>query len=249
MKAWLKEHLGLLITLIITVIYLFMILIITDLSEYKGLELNEKGDLLAGVFSPLAFLWLVFGYLQQGQELKQNAKALNQQALELKNSVDEQRKLIAIQEKEQQEKHFQVLPEFKKSTHNIRKYTHPCAIDDGEGTIIETIEEKRLEFSFTFVNRGELAKNVLVKSFEDEFYVRVVKDKIHFEESLNIKFDLDEQIIESLENGKEYFCTLILTYTNLYGKPYTKYIRYSIGAYLDFKEEEVDFSLSVSIHD
>ena len=34
------------------------------------LGLNEIGDYLAGAFSPLAFLWLVIGYLMQNRELK-----------------------------------------------------------------------------------------------------------------------------------------------------------------------------------
>lgn len=34
------------------------------------IRLNEWGDLLAGLFAPLAFLWLVVGYFQQGQELR-----------------------------------------------------------------------------------------------------------------------------------------------------------------------------------
>lgn len=37
---------------------------------------NELGDALAGAASPLAFLWLVLGYLQQGDELRQNTHAL-----------------------------------------------------------------------------------------------------------------------------------------------------------------------------
>lgn len=90
---WLKEHLAILIILFVTVVYLLVVFAITDLSEYKDLQLNEKGDLLAGVFSPLAFLWLVYGYLQQGQELKQNTLALSLQAQELKNSVEQQKVL------------------------------------------------------------------------------------------------------------------------------------------------------------
>lgn len=60
----------------------------------SGLELNELGDFLAGVFSPLAFLWLVLGFLQQGEELKQNGEALRLQADELRNSVEQQRELV-----------------------------------------------------------------------------------------------------------------------------------------------------------
>lgn len=57
---------------------------------------NEIGDFLAGLFSPVAFLWLVVGYFQQGKELKQNTKALELQANELKLSVGQQRELVAV---------------------------------------------------------------------------------------------------------------------------------------------------------
>jgi hypothetical protein len=47
------------------------------------LPANELGDFLAGAFSPLAFLFLILGYLQntnalklQGEEIKKNSKVL-----------------------------------------------------------------------------------------------------------------------------------------------------------------------------
>ncbi|AEA70228.1 Hypothetical protein, putative membrane protein [Pseudomonas brassicacearum subsp. brassicacearum NFM421] len=39
-------------------------------SSFLGLELNALGDFLAGAFGPIAFLWLVLGFLQQGRELR-----------------------------------------------------------------------------------------------------------------------------------------------------------------------------------
>ena len=56
---------------------------------------NEFGDLMAGVFAPLAFLWLVLGFFQQGQELKASVAALKIQGDELRNSVEQQRELVA----------------------------------------------------------------------------------------------------------------------------------------------------------
>lgn len=53
----------------------------------------DFGTLLAGVFSPLAFLWLVLGFLQQGQELRASVDALKLQGEELRNSVEQQRQL------------------------------------------------------------------------------------------------------------------------------------------------------------
>jgi hypothetical protein len=68
--------------------------ILSRWGNVKLLYPNEMGDFLAGAFAPLAFLWLVIGYFQQGEELKQNTRALELQAEELKNSV-EQQKIIA----------------------------------------------------------------------------------------------------------------------------------------------------------
>jgi len=55
---------------------------------------NAWGDFFAGTFAPLAFLWLVLGYLQQGEELRLSTEALRLQAEELKNSVEQQRLLV-----------------------------------------------------------------------------------------------------------------------------------------------------------
>ena len=63
------------------------------------LKLNEIGDLAAGVFGPMAFLWLILGYLQQGKELKASTKALRLQAKELNNSVKQQSLMVASQER------------------------------------------------------------------------------------------------------------------------------------------------------
>ncbi|WP_223452738.1 MULTISPECIES: hypothetical protein [unclassified Pseudomonas] len=54
------------------------------------MPLNEVGDFLSGAFGPVAFLWLVLGFLQQGDELRQGTEALKLQAAELRNSVEQQ---------------------------------------------------------------------------------------------------------------------------------------------------------------
>lgn len=64
--------------------------------ELISLALNEIGDLAAGVFGPLAFLWLVLGYIQQGRELKLSSQALRMQAEELKASVEQQTAMVEV---------------------------------------------------------------------------------------------------------------------------------------------------------
>lgn len=51
---------------------------------------------LSGVFAPLAFLWLVLGFMQQGDELRHSSQALWLQGEELRNSVEQQRQLVEV---------------------------------------------------------------------------------------------------------------------------------------------------------
>lgn len=83
---------------VITTLYLLAIwlLIGNKLAGLGGLELNEIGDFLAGVFGPIAILWLVLGYFQQGLELRQNTAALELQVKELRLSVESQKELVAV---------------------------------------------------------------------------------------------------------------------------------------------------------
>jgi hypothetical protein len=75
-----------------TAVYLIIIIafLATRFGEFASLKLNELGDFLAGSFGPIAFLWLVLGFLQQGRELKLSTDALHLQAQELKHSVEQQ---------------------------------------------------------------------------------------------------------------------------------------------------------------
>lgn len=96
-----KDNLGLIFISLVTILYLWLACnLVINIEDVKALDLNEKGDFLAGVFSPLAFLWLVYGYLQQGQELKQNTSTLKLQYQELSNSVEQQRLLAELTKSE-----------------------------------------------------------------------------------------------------------------------------------------------------
>lgn len=87
---------------IITILYIIVlaVFLFDRFPSLATMSLNEIGDFLTGIFGPIAFLWLVLGYLQQGVELAQNTKALELQALELKNSVQQQRELVELSKKQ-----------------------------------------------------------------------------------------------------------------------------------------------------
>ena len=75
---------------------LVALLLLADPASTARMSPNEWGDFLAGAFAPLAFFWLVLGYLQQGEELRLSTEALRLQAEELKNSVEQQRALVDV---------------------------------------------------------------------------------------------------------------------------------------------------------
>ena len=92
------NHILTIIGIILSTVYSVIVYqIVGDrLQSLQNMPLNEVGDFLAGVFGPLAILWLVLGFLQQGKELRQNTEALELQAEELSNSVHQQEELVEI---------------------------------------------------------------------------------------------------------------------------------------------------------
>lgn len=214
MKAWLKENLGLLITIVITAFYLMGIMIITDLSEYKKLDLNEKGDLLAGIFSPLAFLWLVYGYLQQGQELKNQVK-------ELKNSIDEQKRLIRIYEDEQKAKHFSAKPFLIFNSTDFSIEQHPYEVGDDENGY-DTIIRTYCSFYLSVENKGELAKQM---NFRDERKISFWKHyEIHKNQKEKKLIELNHSQIEELEKNNYFSKKISIQYFDQFGKEFSQNI-------------------------
>ena len=82
--------------------------------ELRSLEPNHLGDFLAGAFGPLAILWLILGFFQQGVELRENSRSLDLQAEELRSSTQEQRELLRILRD-----HFETARDEAKHMHRI----------------------------------------------------------------------------------------------------------------------------------
>lgn len=118
------------------------------------LKPNEWGDFFAGAFAPLAFLWLVLGYLQQGEELKTSTKALQLQAEELKNSVEQQRALVEVSREQ-----VDSLREEAQRNQRLREdEVRPKLSIDGTGG---TFFSGMCSYSISIVNTGFVATEVL----------------------------------------------------------------------------------------
>ena len=84
--------------ILVTAIWFIGIYGFTKSNGYSlPIELNALGDFLAGIFAPVAFFWLILGYVQQGKQLDQNTKALEQQEKALQLQIDEMRSGIRQQ--------------------------------------------------------------------------------------------------------------------------------------------------------
>ncbi len=70
-------------------------------NSFREMSPNEVGDLFAGIAGPLAFIWLVYGYLLQGISMRQHAKEIAQSAMALsmqavQMEAQKKRRAIAI---------------------------------------------------------------------------------------------------------------------------------------------------------
>ncbi len=81
---------------VISFIYLVGVIVYAGLRDWRldQLFIEQFATLVSGVFAPLAFLWIVLGYRQQGDELRHSADALWLQGEELRNSVEQQKELV-----------------------------------------------------------------------------------------------------------------------------------------------------------
>lgn len=209
-----KNNLGLILVSIISIAYLFVTCnYIVNLEEFNSLKLNEKGDLLAGIFSPLAFLWLVYGYLQQGRELKQNSESLRLQATELKNSVEEQKKLIKIHEDDQKVQHEQAKPilEFDGLRFDPEQVVmvEPNPFNGEPG-----YEHKQQDISFHLKNLGSPIKKI--KIFRNDSLIKSITLLEKGAKEFIVIYLTDEEQ-DNLHKNSNFELQFILSYLDMLG--------------------------------
>ena len=131
-------------------------LIFRDFSALITMTLNELGDFLAGVTAPVALFWLVIGYFQQGEELRQNTTALESQQEELRRQVEET--AILAKNAERQARAAEQLAESTDSTAE-RQRRHTIAeaqpiFEAKGGSVVQN------RTTTTIINSGGEARNV-----------------------------------------------------------------------------------------
>ncbi|MGB0942444.1 MAG: hypothetical protein ACPGUE_08595 [Marinomonas sp.] len=117
------------------------------LYELQSMPLNEVGDFLAGAFGPIAFLWLIIGYLMQSNELK--------------NQIQEFKKSIEISESQ-----FEFNKRKEKRQNSERVYNALPNFIFEDLTRVDIIDEDPISFgesseiSFNIINTSSQISNV-----------------------------------------------------------------------------------------
>ncbi|CAH0179461.1 hypothetical protein SRABI123_01400 [Pseudomonas sp. Bi123] len=152
--------------------------------EFQSLKLNELGDFLAGVFGPIAFLWLVLGFLQQGRELKLSSDALQLQAEELKNSVEQQKELVSVSREQVQAE----LDNMRNARDQRAKSIRPLFVVAGNGGSHSGLHH---EMDFSVQNLGSTVTSVNF-DFSDQFkFISQTKHLMEHKDIARFKVSFD----------------------------------------------------------
>lgn len=194
----------------ITVIWLTVII---SLWIFGGLSsptsLNELGDFLAGIFAPIAFLWLILGYVQQGKQLEQNTKALEQQERALQLQIDEMKEGVKQQTRLVEMQNQQLIMLVQEKIPFIKLYDAKLNLNKNRFSTLENQlhTKNRKELSFKLKNEGDsVAKFIeIILDFDvvgSNFY------KIDPQEINIVNFILTDPQINRILKFKDKYLTL-----------------------------------------
>ena len=123
--------------------------------------INGVGDFLAGLFSPIAFGWLIIGYLMQNKELKNNNNALNLQVenyeknlIIAKDNIKFQKELNLLERKEKLTNSSIKLSKIKINTNKNNYYILEALNIGQEAKEVNFVNHKNQPFP-TSLNRLE----------------------------------------------------------------------------------------------
>ena len=178
-------------------------------------SLNELGDFLAGIFAPIAFFWLILGYIQQGKQLDQNTRALEQQekALqlqidEMKMGIEQQVELVQLQRQQLDEQHKMLEPKFIISQSRVNSPVYGSSLNknvDIKDNIVFVV------FKFTLENLGGDAFNLKIKHPKNnEILSKLANLKESSSEDLRV--ELTDFQIDELNQKKELLDALDFSY-------------------------------------
>jgi len=120
------------------------------------IEPSNLGDFLAGVFGPPAFMWLILGYFQQGDELKNSTEALQEQAKQLRDSVEQQAAMVSVTVKQLE---LEIESRKRLEAHEREQLRPRYLVSPDMGS---SISQGNVDLTIKVRNEGHQAANVAV---------------------------------------------------------------------------------------
>ena len=206
-----------------TVIWFVGIYFFCILNDYTlpNKDLNSLGDFLAGIFAPIAFFWLILGYMQQGKQLEQNTKALEQQERALQLQIDEMREgikqqveLVQLQRQQLDEQHKMLEPRFIISQSKVNSPVYGSSTDpkiDINHNIVFLV------INYTLENLGGDAFNLRITHPKSKEILKKLST-VKASTSEEIRFELAQFQIDQLNQKKELEDSLDFFYEGINGR-------------------------------
>ena len=197
----------------VTLVWLTIIILIFILSNLKPLSsLNELGDFLAGIFAPVAFFWLILGYIQQGKQLDQNTQALEQQEQALQLQIEEMRESVKQQKEltQVQKEQFQSQLQLVEPLFIIDQYEFEFFGDEIHKSNLYIIK-------FTIKNlKGDVYNFRILNKLNQPIFSLPNISKV----SQEIVLKLDDSDIDEFQNHTQFLIELYLEFSTIYSKSY-----------------------------
>ncbi|WP_425917837.1 hypothetical protein [Acinetobacter sp. TSRC1-2] len=229
----------------IWIVFFFTIYILGWLE--RPTTFNELGDFLAGIFAPVAFFWLILGYVQQGKQLDQNSVAINQQAKALNLQIEEMKVSTQIQQNfaSIQMEQLQALYLSAKPDIEIVSGSWECASN------LESEEEtSAYKLHLIIINYGLGQAKGIKFYYHDGDQIDLPLDNSKYIENKIIKLDknreekielfIDQSVVKIIEDEGTKSFNLKLKYQDMYKQPYeVGFLIYFVGSDMNLKSGDI----------
>ncbi|WP_417561038.1 hypothetical protein [Marinomonas sp.] len=198
---------------------------IPELYEEKT-GINGVGDFLAGLFSPIAFGWLIIGYLMQNKELKNSVEQTGEAQRLARDQLDFQK---------QSKEEFERLK--IKQSQPIFTFESLAELDESKGlsgTLIFTIKNSGAK-----CYRFQLRKEAVIEGKKELLPIMNLIGGIESEESIPVWLELNEAFLEEIQSNS--FIVIITFQDSLF---LNRQLRLSVRRYSHYPEN--NYRLSVN---
>ncbi|MDC5354782.1 hypothetical protein OHW66_09665 [Acinetobacter baumannii] len=228
-------------------IFIYILIYQIWFADYtKPMPLNEVGDFLAGVFAPIAFLFLYLGYKQnsealnlQAKELKASTRALELQIKEMEASVVEQRELVNAQKRDLESRHFSVRPFLELKNERVTINIEPSDPDDIANDEKNLYGYISMDLRFT----GGTARKI--KIIDPDKSSNPIYEILESKADVTNKFTmyLDDESLNILVKQKMITSKIEISYFGVYGESYLDILEITL---YDFSEDHLHANIYIN---